>query len=178
MASDTVLDEFNGPTTLIVSTLNVANLNYGTTDQATLTPASFPITAAAPGSSFEKYNRYRVNAISSINIVNNLQVFSTTALDTGITIRVNLVTTQANYSDLGKVTVYAQGVTTTSVAATFVTPTVDPATANLGIAALLTGQMTATAATSDFFTHQMQALTTANPGPITTVTWTFQRDEQ
>jgi hypothetical protein len=165
MVATVELCESNGAGETV--THSISNLNYGNTDAANLTPASYPITVG--NNSYRKEVRLHVTAMGGSNKIDNVQIWkSAGAYVTGESIQTNLTTT--GYS----ATAYVTPATTTYTALAM--PTADPAAANLGIAGSLTGSITA-AAYSDYWHSQIQSTGSTPPGNANQKTFTIQYDE-
>jgi len=54
VAATVVVAEKNGPLASSTESIDVANVNFGSVDQAALNPSAAPITAQLDGHSFEK----------------------------------------------------------------------------------------------------------------------------
>ncbi len=153
-------------------THNVTNINYGSSDAPNLVTATYPITRGT--NSYEKYERLHVTAMGTSTKIDNIQIWKsagTLTLGTGGDLKVYLKTSA--YTAI----VYATPVTTTSTQATITVPTADPTAANLGIAGVLTGSLTAVGY-SDYFCSQIQTISDAPIGAHAQLTWVFQYDEQ
>jgi len=164
MAETFAIHESNGT----AETTSVAsNINYGSTDSANLTPASYPITASE--NSYEKWERCYWSG--TFNKIENLQIWkSAGSYVTGESIDTNLTTT--GYSQDS----YATPTDSTSTVADIVMPTADPAAANMGIAGSLTGNLSS-AGYSDYWVTQLQTTATTPPGDVNQKTFTIQYDE-
>ncbi len=146
---------------------NIGNCNYGNTDTYEIVPANSPITAG--NNSFNKFWRYYWSG--SFNQIDNLQVWVSPDVDAGLDIISNVTTSayvQASYSTPS---------TGACSPCTYQMPTADPANANLGIGGSLAGTTDQTGY-SDYMVSQLTTATTANPGDMTQVQFTFQYDEQ
>lgn len=163
-----VLSERNGAAAG-TATSNVTNFNFGSIDAINLDPVANPI---APGSnSYEKYHYFEVTAMGLSSKVDQLIVWRTGALGGAAT-----EVTNARTTTYGGALTYVAPIVTTSTVATQAMPTANPAAANVGIAASLTGSLTTTGS-SDYFVHQI--LTNAADTAGATCTWNGQyRDTQ
>jgi hypothetical protein len=139
------------------------NINFGSTSAIDLTPSTYPITAGT--NSFEKW--VRGGWSGSFTRIDNVQFWkSAGAYVTGESIKW-----------LGAAnTTYTAATNATSSIATVALPTADPGTANVTIAGVLTGSLTATGF-SDYVVQQMQISGTASAGPVNQKTLTLQYDE-
>lgn len=148
----------------------IANCNYGNSDTYDLVVATYPITAG--NNSFEKYWRYKWEAAPAFNQIDNLQVWVNPDVDSELDIISNLTT--SGYVDK----TYATPASTACSSCSYQAPTSDPANANLGIGGALAGTTDSGIGYSDYMISQLTSATTAAPGDMTQVTWTFQYDEQ
>lgn len=146
----------------------ITNLNYGSTDAANLTVASYPI--AVGQNSYEKYVRVHVSAMGDSNKIDNIQIWKSAGdYLAGEGIQTNLKTsayTAETYATPSETTYTDQ-----------VMPTADPGAANLGIAGSLTGSLTAVGY-SDYWRSQLQTTGSTPPGNANQKTFTIQYDEQ
>lgn len=172
MAATVVLVEGNGVAG--TPTADPANINFGSVDEAALTPEDHPI--VAPANSFEKWLALAVTDFGGSSVVDNIRVYmSDTAFVTGETILANLKTTS-----YVPTTTYPGGgpVDTTSAIAIEPIPTAAPVGPNLGIGGALSGQMTSGGDTNtDYLVMQMQITAAAADGPVNQKTFTFCYDE-
>jgi hypothetical protein len=165
MAATVEIDESNGAGETV--TPDIANSNMGSVDAAELDPVANPVT---PGNNtYEKWQRFHVTAMGGSSAIDNLKVWRTGALG-GAAVHV----TNARETSYGGAATYATPVATASSVATQTMPTSVPSGANLGIAASLTGQLTA-AGFSDYLVHQIQ--TNAGDTAGATTTMNYQYDE-
>lgn len=166
MVATVELCESNGAGETV--THNVSNVNYGNVDAPNLVPASYPITAGE--NSYIKYLRIHVTAMGGSNKIDNIQIWkSAGAYVTGEGIQTCLRTSgyvQVTYATPVKTTYTDQAM-----------PTADPASANLGIAGSLTGNLVA-AGYSDYWKSQLQTTTSTPAGDVNQKTFTMQYDEQ
>ena len=154
------------------TTSAISNINFGSTDAANLVYTSFPITVGT--NSYDKYIKVRVSAWDVSNKIDNLQIWKSAGnYVAGERIVTNL--TASGYSSVSYATPAL-----TSYSGTLM-PTAAPGTANLGVGASgLTGYMSGSVTTSDFWRMQLQT----NVGGTTPVgnanqkTFTIQYDEQ
>ena len=149
---------------------NVSNINFGSGDVANLVPASYPITIPPTGTnySYEKY--IKIKCSGTYNKVDNLQYWHSAGTpSTGVSF----------YASNTANTTYATPVNTLSTKATNAVPTSDPGTANIGIDGSFTGAFESSeTAYSNYLVLQMRVASTASPGNMAQITWTFQYDEQ
>jgi hypothetical protein len=170
MAATVEIDESNGAAETI--THAIANSNYGSVDQANLNAVSNPI---IPGdNAFEKWQRLHVSAMGGSAVIRNVRYFATSPA-ANTTHQFNGHITQGTYDGANhKQTVYAQpAITLTRTPETV--PVVAPASANIGIAGSLVGEITAAPAFSDYIVSQVRTTASATAG--TTLTITFRYDE-
>jgi len=162
------LDESNGSSETV--THAVANSNYGSVDAAALNATNNPI---IPGeNSFEKWQRWHVTGLGGSVSVRTLRYFATVP-PTNITHFFNGHTTQGTYDGANhKQTVYAQPAVTATRTPEAV-PTTAPATANIGIAGSLTGELTA-AGSSDYCLSQIRTAGGAVAGGSITTTFRYE----
>jgi len=163
-AATTNISETNGATVVHDS---VTNLNYGTVDEYDTDYANHPITI--PGNSMRKENRLSVTSMGTSTKIDNIRIWQTGTVDTGVTFQTNLET--SGYASEAYVTPSTSTYTHNSM------PTSEPGTANLGIAGSLSNGLTATGY-SDYWHHQLQAAMVAGPGNINQKTYSLKYDEQ
>jgi hypothetical protein len=167
-ATVTVYESNTGSET---KTNSVSNINFGSTDASGLTPASYPISFAT-GSTYYSYEKYiGLYITGTYNKVDNLQYWkSAGTYSTGVSV---YVSNTAN-------TAYATPVNTLSSKATNACPTSDPGTANIGIGGAFAGSSVTNATTySNYVCMQLRVDgSTASPGDMTQLTFSFQYDEQ
>lgn len=164
-AATVEIDEFNGVGETV--THNITNSNMGSVDAAALDPVANPIT---PGNrSYIKYQTIHVTAMGGSSKIDNLKVWRTGALGGAAT-----HVTNARTASYGGALAYAQPVTTAVTGVDQTMPTSAPGTANLGIAASLSGSLTATGS-SDRLGHQI--ITNAADTAGSTSTMNYQYDE-
>lgn len=175
MAATVTISETNGPSGSTTETADVANVNFGSTDAAALTPSSAPITAQADGHSFEKWLRMYVQDLGGSSQIDNLKVWlSIVTYVTGEGMSCNLresAYVQASYPAGGPVE-------TDSAVADQAMPTTEPSGANLGISGSLSGQITAAPAYSDYAVLQLDVSELTPAGAVNQKVITFQWDEQ
>lgn len=165
MAATVEIDEANGAGQTLSH--NITNTNMGSTDAANLDPVANPVT---PGNrTYEKWQQIHVTAMGGSSQIDNLKVWRTGALGGAAT-----HVTNARTATYGGAPTYATPVATASSVATQTMPTSEPGTANLGIAASLTGALTATGS-SDYLVHQIA--TNAGDTAGSTSTMNYQYDE-
>jgi hypothetical protein len=172
MAAATVsIAESNGTTPTV--TASITNSNMGSTDAVNLNATTYPITAGT--NSFEKWQRFDVTNMGTSSAIQNLKVWSSAALSAYCTHKTNCRTAGYEGAQTYDTT---NGPLATDRSATYdytqTMPTSTPATANLGIAGSLTGQLTSTGF-SDYMIMQIQTTGSATAG--TTVTMNYQYDE-
>jgi len=150
MAATVEVKESNDSSGEVLTTATKSD--YGSSDAANLTPASFPLSPST--NSYEKEQRIHVTAMGGSAAVSRLKFWgSPPGNATGLTHKFNGHTTQGTY-DSSKRTAYSAPVTTTGNVPNTV-PTSEPATANIGIGGSLTGQLTG-AGYGDYILHQVQ----------------------
>lgn len=165
MAATVEIDESNGAGQTV--THNITNSNMGSVDAAALNAVANPV---IPGdNTFEKWQRIHVTAMGGSSSINNLKVWRTGALG-GAAVHL----TNARTTSYGGAATYATPTAADSSIATQTMPTSEPATANLGIAGALSGELTATGS-SDYLVHQIQTNVADVAGSTTTMN--YQYDE-
>jgi hypothetical protein len=177
MAATVVIAETNGPQISSVETVDPSNINMGSDDSAELVPATYPVTAQADGHAFEKWLRLFVSDMGGSSIVDNIKVWLSNLgggykTEEGMT--ANLRTTgyvQASYPSGGPID-------TDSSVADQVMPVAEPASANIGIVASLSGQITSSPAYSDWIVLQLDLTENTPAGGLNQKTATIQFDEQ
>lgn len=176
MAATVVIAERNGPLASSTETLDVANVNFGSLDQAALNPSSAPITAQNDGHGFEKWLRLYVNDLGGSALVDNIKIWLSNlggGWKVGEGISCNLRTTayvEASYPVGGPVM-------TDSPVATLPMPESEPSGANLGIGGSLSGSINSVPAYSDYAVLQLDVSAATPAGAVNTKTITFQWDE-
>jgi len=176
MSATVVVAERNGIQASSIETLDIANVNFGSLDQAILNPSSAPITAKTDGHSFEKWLRLYVSAFGGSTVVDNVKIWLSNlggGWKAGEGVSTNLRTT--GYVN----TTYQTGgpVQTNSTLATQVMPESEPSGANLGIGGSLSGTITAVPAYTDYAVLQLDVSASTPSGSVNTKTITFQWDE-
>jgi hypothetical protein len=156
------INEYNGAGATL--TAGITNSNYGSSDTANLTAATYPITAGE--NSFEKYQKIEVTAMGGSSKVKDLKVWVSGTLSGTDSIKTNARTTS-----YGGAATYATPTATTSTKATQTMPSSAPAN-NLGIGGSLTGELTA-AGLSDYFVHQLQVNSGTTAGATLTVNYRY-----
>lgn len=148
-------------------THNISNINFGSTDAPNIVVATYPINCGS--NSYEKYIRVHWTS-GAANKIDNIQIWKSAGnYVTGEDEQTNLKT--SSYSQVS----YATPTTTTYTNVTM--PTADPTTANLGIAASLSGALTAVGY-SDYWKIQMATTGSSPAGDVNQKTFTIQYDEQ
>jgi len=159
------LSESNGAGPTVTD--NITNCNYGNTDAFQLVPATWPIPVSE--NSYTKWWRIKLDALGGSNKIANLQIWkSVGAYVTGEGIQTNLRT--SGYVN----TTYVTPTKTTYT--NQVMPIAAPGSANLGIAGVLSGELTAQGY-SDYMVSQLQTTGSTPPGNANQKTLTFQYDE-
>lgn len=176
MAATLDIAETNGPLASSVETLDISNLNFGSTDDAELTPASYPITAQADGHAYEKWIRYHVSAMGGGAQIDNLKVWLS-ALGGGWKTGEGMSTNMRESGYSSKTYPSAGPVETNSPDADQVMPETEPSGPNLGIGGSLSGQITSAPAYSDWAVLQLDVTELTPAGGVNTKTLTFQWDE-
>jgi len=176
MGVTAVLAETNGASGSSVQSVDIANVNFGSVDDAELVVLDYPLTAGANEHSFEKWLRLYVSSMGTSAQLDNIKVWLSDngtgwALEEGISC--NLVT--AGYSAPTYPT--AGPVDTNSPDATVAIPETEPASANVGIAGSLSGILTSAPAYSDWFVLQLDVGATTPAGALQPKTLTIQWDE-
>ena len=166
MAATVQINEYN--TVSETETTGVSNWNYGATDAANLTPASYPIRVTEH--SFTKYWKLNVTNMGGSNKIDNIQIWkSAGAYGTDEGIQCSLRT--SGYSQPAFAT------PTQTVYTDQTMPVADPTTANLGIGGSLSGSITV-AGMSDRMKSQLQTGAGTPVGNVAQKTFTIQYDEQ
>ena len=162
------IDESNGATETV--TANVAALKAGSIDAASFDPTANPIT---PGNnSFEKWVRIHVTDLGGAASVLGFKVWAE-GPPAQTSLHSNGHTAQATYDSANhKRTTYAAPVTSATRTPEAM-PTSEPATANLGIAGNLTGQLTAPGR-SDYQLIQVRTTVSATVGATLTVSFGYE----
>ena len=163
MAATVRINEYNGAGE--TATNNITNSNFGSTDAANLTAASYPITAGT--SSYEKYQKLEVTAMGGSSKVKDIKVWYTGTLSGSDSLLTNARTTS-----YGGAATYATPVNTTSSKATQSMPSSAPGTANLGISGSLAGELTATG-TSDYLVMQLNVHSATTAGATLTLNYRY-----
>lgn len=177
MSASVVIAERNGPSASSTETLDVANVNFGSLDQAALTPAAAPITAQTDGHSFEKWLRLYVSSMGGSTVIDNLKIWLSNlggGWKTGEGMSCNLRTSayvEATYPTGGPVQ-------SNSSVADQAMPTSEPSGPNLGIGGSLSGTIEAAPDYSDYLVLQLDVDSTTPAGAVNQKTITFQWDEQ
>lgn len=166
MAATVEIDETNGTSPGVI-THNISNTNYGEVDQVNLDPVANAIT---PGNnSFQKWQRYHLTALGGSVAIQNLKYFATTPSANTVH-KFNGNTSQGPY-DATKKTVFETPDQSDGDAPNSV-PTAAPGSANIGIAGVLLGSLTATGF-SDFIVSIITTTVSAVAGAALTVTFRF-----
>lgn len=176
MAATVVLAETNGPAAGSSETLDISNVNFGSTDAAELTPGSFPITAQADGHSYEKWLRLYVSSLGTSTQIDNLKIWLSNlggGWKTGEGMSTNL--RESGYSADSYPT--AGPVQTNSPDADQAMPESEPSGPNAGIAGSLSGNITSAPAYSDWIVFQLDVTASTPAGAVNQKTFTFQWDE-
>lgn len=174
MAAVIEIAERNGPSPG-TETVSVSNLNMGSTDAPNLDPTTYPLTA--PGNSYEKWFRLFVSSLGGSAKVDNFRLWLS-AIGTGFAVGETML---ADLVISGYVApTYPAGgpANTVSTIATTSMPTTQPASANIGIAGVLSGNITASPAYSDYVVLQTQLTASTPAGALQTKTLSIQWDEQ
>jgi hypothetical protein len=177
MAATVVLAETNGPVAGSTETLDIANVNFGSNDSAEIVPATYPITAAADGHSYEKWLRLYVSLLGGSTQLDNVKVWLSSlggGWKTGEGISTNMRTsgyTAKTYPTAGPVE-------TNSPDADQVMPETEPASANLGIGGSLAGTITSVPSYTDWCVLQLDVTAATPAGGVNQKTLTYQWDEQ
>ena len=146
------------------ATNGITNSNYGSADEANLTPADNPI--SPDENSFEKWQKLEVTDMDGASKVDELKVWRSTGTPSGSDAQV----TNARESDYGGAETYAAPTADTSTVATQTMPSSEPTDANLGIGGSLTGELTTTGE-SDFHVHQLQVDAETTAGASMQITY-------
>ena len=142
----------------------------GSIDAVNLDPVVNSVTPGA--NTVEKYQKIHVTAMGGSSSIQNLKVWRTGALGGAATHLTSART--ATYAAPAYPAAAATPSTTPNAATTQAMPTAVPATANLGIAGVLTGSLTA-AGSSDFLAHIITTNAADTAG--STSTQNYQYDE-
>ncbi len=176
MGATAVLAETNGASGSSTQTLDIANVNFGSLDDAELVPADNPLTAGADKHSFEKWLRLYVSDLGTSSQLDNIKMWLSDngtgwALEEGLS--TNLVTsgyTADSYPAGGPVE-------TDSADAGVAVPETEPSGANVGIAGSLSGILNSAPAYSDWIVLQLDIGATTPAGAVQAKTITIQWDE-
>ena len=173
MSATVEIAERNG-TSPGTETDGITNMNMGSTDAPNLNPTTYPITA--PGQSYEKWERVYVSNMGGSTTIDNIRVWLSnigSGFATGESLLCNMVT--SGYTAAA----YPAGGPTSAIStvATVSTPTSEPASANIGIAGVLSGSITAAPAYSDYFVMQEQVTSSTPAGALQTKTLSIMWDE-
>jgi hypothetical protein len=168
MAAVLEIDESNGATEVVTDGLTA--INAGPIDSATLMPATSPIVAGT--NSYEKWLRIHLTALGGAAAIDTFKVWAgPPPADTAFYF--NGSTAQATYQDTNhRQTVYAAP-TTTTTRTPEVIPITEPASANIGIAGSLTGQLSAVGR-SDYILLQVRVDILATSGGTVSVSFGYQ----
>jgi len=169
MAATVEICETNGTTGAPVVAHNITNTNMGNVETYNLDPVAYPITPGAR--SYGKYQRVHVTAMGGSSAINNLKVWRVGALGGAAT----HVTNGGEAGDYSAIISFTTPVTSAISDVDNTMPiTSAPATANLGIAGVLSGSLIATGY-SDYLVHQI--VTNAADVAGSTSTMSYQYDE-
>lgn len=163
MAATVQINEYNGGGE--TKTANISNSNYGSTDAANLTAASFPITAG--NNSYEKWQKLEVTAMGGSTSVDDLKVWYTGSLSGS-----DALVTNARESSYGGAESYSTPTASASSVADQTFPTSAPSGANLGVGGSLSGQLTSTGE-SDYLVHQLDTDAGTTAGATVTINWRY-----
>ena len=164
-AATVEIDEANGAGETL--THSITNSNMGSADSVNVNAVANPI---VPGNrSYIKYQKIHVTAMGGSSKIDNLKIWRTTALGGAAT-----HVTNARTATYAGALAYATPVATAVATVDQTMPTTEPASANLGIAASLTGSLTI-AGSSDYLGHQIVTNATDTAGA--TCTMSYQYDE-
>jgi hypothetical protein len=168
MAAVLEIDESNGTTEVVTDGLTA--INAGPIDSATLVPGTSPIVAGT--NSYEKWLRMHCTALGGAAAVDTFKVWAAPPpADT--VFHFNGSIAQATYEAANhRQTVYAAPATTTTRTPE-VMPITEPASANIGIAGSLTGQLSA-AGRSDYILLQVRVDSLATSGGTVSVSFGYQ----
>ena len=177
MSAIVLLAETNGPLGTSAETIDPANTNFGSADEAALDPSANPITAKAGGHAYEKWLRLYLSDLSGSSIVDNIKVWLS---DNGAGYATGeSLSTNARESGYTAASYPAGGpVDSASTEATEAIPESEPSGPNLGIAGSLGGQLTSSPAYSDWLVLQLNVSELTPAGSLSQKTLTFQWDEQ
>lgn len=166
MAATCEIDEYN--TAGETLSANISNTNYGSLDDAELTPAGNEIIAGE--NSFEKWQK--MSFTGTFNTVDNLKIWK----NSGNYVTGEGIDTNAREASYGGAETYVTPTETTSTVATQVMPATEPSGANLGIGGSLGGQLTG-AGDSDYLVSQLQTTGATPAGDVNQKQFTYQWDE-
>lgn len=165
MAATVTISESNGAGQTVTN--SITNSNFGSTDAANVTAASFPITPNTR--SFSKWQRFRVSDMGGSSAVKTLKVWRTGSLsgsDTHVT--------NARETSYGGAITYATPSASAVTGADQAMPTTEPTGANLGIGGSLTGEITvASPSYSDYLVHQLVVHSATTAGASTTLNFKY-----
>jgi len=141
---------------------SIANLNFGSTDSAELTPLDYPITAGS-----NSYEKWIVGSFSgTFTKIDNIRFWKSSG--TYVTGEVIKWT--------GSETTFSTPTQNTSTVAVGSVPESEPASANVTIGGSLTGSLTATGST-DYIVLQLQTTTSTPAGAVNQKEFTLAYDE-
>jgi hypothetical protein len=168
MVATVTISESNGAGE--TKTNDPTNVNMGSNDSFNIVTATYPITAGL--NSFEKWHQIYASAMGGSTNVQNIRVWASATLGTGVTHKTNART--AGYE--GAQTYAAPSATDRNATYKYsqTMPVAEPGTANLGIAGTLAGTITV-AGYSDYLVSQLQTTVSATAGA--SVTMSFKYDE-
>ena len=156
------VNEFN--TAEETATNGITNSNYGSADEANLTPADNAISPDT--NSYEKWQKLEVTDMDGASKVDQLKVWRSSGTPTGDDSHV----TNARETDYGGAETFATPTADTSTVATQTMPSSEPTDANLGIGGSLTGELTEEGS-SDFHVHQIQVSAGTSAGASMQITY-------
>ena len=174
MAASVVITESNGPVGSSTESLDIANVNLGSIDQAELDPSSYPIVAAADGHSYEKWLRLYISTLDTSTQIDNIKIWLS---DLGGGWKIDeAMSCNLKTSGYGA-SAYATPIETDSIVATEAMLESEPSGPNLGIGGLLSGAITVAPAYSDYCVLQLDVTENTPAGAVNQKTITFQYDE-
>ena len=162
------IDESNGAVEVV--THGITHSNYGNVDSVHLTASAQPLTAG--DNSFEKAQRWHVTALGGAVVVRAFRFWASPPAANG-THNFNGSTVQATYDAANhKRTSYAVP-STAATRTPEAVPTAPPGSANIGVAGVLTGELTAPG-TTDYLYSQIRTTTAAITGTLMTASYRYE----
>lgn len=162
MSATVRINEANGAGETVTN--SITTCNFGSTDAADLSTATYPITAGT--NSYEKWQKLEVTAMGGSSAIQSLKVWYTGTLSGSDALKTN-----ARTSSYGGAATYATPTASTSSVATQTMPSAAPAT-NWGIAGSLAGTLTGVGS-SDYLVMQLQVDAATTAGATLTMNYRY-----